>query len=86
MTKGNKEPVRGSSNLFDSHNMWADECGIRHKLDKGRLSQRLKAKEFALERKVKFTGKPAVRVVVGLRLRTDAELPFRGVVDEGDKF
>ena len=32
------------------------------------------------------SGKPAVRVVVGLRLRTDAELPFRGIVEEGDKF
>jgi P4 family phage/plasmid primase-like protien len=72
--------------LFNSHNTWAEDCGIRHKLDKGRLSQRLKAKGFGLDRRVMHAGKPAVRVVVGLRLRTDDELPFRGVVQDGDQF
>jgi hypothetical protein len=31
-------------------------------------------------------GKSAVRVVAGLRLRTDEEQPLRNVVQEGDKY
>ncbi len=62
------EPV---ARLFASHDIWAEGSGIRHRLDKGRLSQRLKAKGYQLERRVMQTGKPAVRVIVGLRLRTD---------------
>lgn len=74
------EPV---ANLFSNHDFWAGESGIRFKLDKGRLSQRLKAKGFQLERRVMHTGKPAVRVIVGLRLRTDEEAPLRGVIEPG---
>lgn len=74
------------SNLFDNHDAWADACGIRFKLDKGRLSQRLKAKGYQLERRVMHKGKSAVRVVAGLRLRTDEEQPLRNVVQEGDKY
>ena len=71
------------ASLFSSHDFWADESGIRHKLDKGRLSQRLKAKGFQLERRVMQTGKPAVRVIVGLRQRNEDEAPLRSVFERG---
>ena len=78
-----KAPV---ATLFDNFDPWADGCGIKGKPDKGRFSQRLKAKGYQLDRQTLFKGKPALRVVTGLRLRTDEELPLRGIVEEGDKF
>ena len=74
------------ADLFANHHFWAEESGIRHRLDKGRLSQRLKAKGYQLERRVMHTGSPAVRVIVGLRLRTDAEAPLRATVEQGPKY
>jgi putative DNA primase/helicase len=54
--------------LYVSFGYWADEAGVKFKPDKGRFSQRLKAKGFILERRVVEKGQCAVRVVVGLRL------------------
>ena len=81
-----KTSVTAVASLFESFDFWADNAGVRAKFDKGRLSQRLKAKGYELTRRTLVTGKPAVRVIVGLRLRTDDELPRKGVVEEGDKF
>jgi putative DNA primase/helicase len=78
--------VSAVAELFTSHSFWADEARVKAILDKGRFSQRLKAKGYALERRTLFTGKPAVRAVVGLRLRTNDEMPLHGVVQEGEKF
>lgn len=78
--------VAAVADLFDSHSAWAEEARVKATLDKGRFSQRLKAKGYQLERRTLFTGKPAVRVIAGLRLRTDDELPMRGIVQEHDRF
>lgn len=78
--------VAAVADLFDSHSAWAEEARVKATLDKGRFSQRLKAKGYQLERRTLFTGKPAVRVIAGLRLRSEDELPMRGVVQEHDKF
>ncbi|MEG3177116.1 hypothetical protein U1872_12815 [Sphingomonas sp. RB3P16] len=39
---------------------------------KGRLSQRMKAKGFVLDRKTMVKGDQAVRVIAGIRLKADA--------------
>lgn len=57
--------------LFESHDDWAQNARVRANLDKGRFAQRLKAKGYRLDRKVVYPGKPAVRVVMGIRLRID---------------
>ena len=62
--------------LYQSFSYWAEDAGVRFKPDKGRFSQRLKAKGYALERRVIEKGKSAVRVVVGLRLDTNDDSPF----------
>ena len=38
------------ANLFDNYKNWAEEAGVKATLDKGRFSQRLKAKGYALDR------------------------------------
>ena len=62
--------------LYQCFSYWADDAGVRFKPDKGRFSQRLKAKGFALDRRVMEKGKAAVRVVVGLSLDTSDDSPF----------
>lgn len=81
-----KSAVTAVVTLFENFDTWADDSGIKGKPDKGRFSQRLKAKGYQLERQTINKGKPAVRVISGLRLRTEEELPLRGVVMEGDKY
>ena len=60
--------VTAVASLFSNFDLWADTNGVRFKPDKGRFSQRLKAKGYRLDRKVLAPGDPAVRVVLGLRL------------------
>ena len=72
--------------MFGSHSDWAEDARVKATLDKGRFSQRLKAKGYQLERRTLFTGKPALRVIAGLRLKTDDESPLRGVVQKGDQY
>jgi P4 family phage/plasmid primase-like protien len=62
--------------LWADFDPWADDSGIRAKPDKGRFSQRLKAKGYQLDRVTVDRGRPAVRVVRGLRLRKENELPI----------
>jgi hypothetical protein len=62
--------------LWADFDPWADDSGIRAKPDKGRFSQRLKAKGYQLDRVTIDRGRPAVRVVRGLRLRKENELPI----------
>jgi phage/plasmid-associated DNA primase len=78
--------VSAVADLFSNHSFWAEEACIKATLDKGRFSQRLKAKGYEHKRQTLVVGKQAVRVIVGLRLRPDEEMPFYGVVREGDKF
>jgi len=61
--------VTSVAELFADFDMWAETSGIRYKPDKGRFSQRLKAKGYQLDRKTLVTGKSAARVVLGLRLK-----------------
>jgi len=72
--------------LFQDFGVFEEEAAVRFKVDIGRFSQRLKAKGFRLDRKTLAKGKSAVRVIVGLRLRTDEELPMAGVVTDEDRF
>lgn len=72
--------------LFESFDIWSDDARVKAKLDKGRFSQRVKAKGYVLDRKTLVKGKPAVRVVLGLRLRENEETAWCKVVQEGDKF
>ena len=69
--------------LFENFDFWADSSGVKGKPDKGRFSQRLKAKGYQLDRQTLVKGKPAVRVIVGLKLRTDEEL---GIFKGNDDF
>lgn len=64
--------------LFVSFDPWADDSRVKAKPDKGRFSQRLKAKGYQLDRLTMDRGRPAVRVVRGLRLRNADELALDG--------
>jgi putative DNA primase/helicase len=72
--------------LFENFSSWGGMAGVRAMPDKGRFSQRLKAKGYKLDRKTMTPGKAAVRVIAGLRLKTNEELPLQGIVFEGEKF
>ena len=67
------QAVTSVAELFEGFDAWSDDARIRFKLDKGRFSQRMKAKGFALERRALVKGQPAVRVIVGVRLRPEVD-------------
>jgi P4 family phage/plasmid primase-like protien len=66
-----KSAVETVQSLFENFDFWADSSGVRAKPDKGRFSQRLKAKGYQLDRQTMVKGEPAVRIIRGLRLQGD---------------
>jgi putative DNA primase/helicase len=74
------------SSLFENFDLWADSSRIRSKPDKGRFSQRLKAKGYQLDRGVVVTGTPAVRIIRGLKLKNYDQTPQRAEELSSDRF
>jgi putative DNA primase/helicase len=72
--------------LFENFDFWADSARIKAKPDKGRFSQRLKAKGYQLERRTVITGNPAVRVIRGLKLRSPDQMPSRAEERDTDRY
>lgn len=72
--------------LFENHDDWAQHARVKGNLDKGRFSQRVKAKGYQLERKTLSKGAAAVRVIVGLKLRPYESHGLDGLVPGGPKF
>lgn len=72
--------------LFENFDFWADSSGVKAKPDKGRFSQRLKAKGYQLDRRTMITGTPAVRVIRGLKLRSPDQRPSRAEERTSDRY
>lgn len=78
--------VTSVASLFENHDDWAQNSRVKGNLDKGRFSQRVKAKGYQLERKTLSKGAAAVRVIVGLKLRPYESHGLDGLVPGGPKF
>ena len=78
--------VTSVATLFENHDDWAQNARVKGILDKGRFSQRVKAKGYQLERKTLTKGAAAVRVIVGLKLRPYETQGLDGLVPGGPKF